>query len=824
MYKQIQSEQGVGKVYYNKGLIYRQILEYDKAEVNYNIALSIFKKNSNLKFLSKTYNNLGLIYFETKKFNKAKDLFLRSLSIKKKEDSSGLHFPYLNLARTYSRLNDKKKAKHYFNLAINNIRNYSHDKKELASIYQSYAIHHGSTGNIRAAEKYFSMALNLFYTAYGKKNITTSKCLLTVSKFYFENNQFKKSLAFVQKSINAVCKIYSDTCSLNTPPISQSADDIQMFKALSFKAKILAADENDLEKLKTCFVSSQKAVKLLQKINLKYQSHQIQQFLLGAEKNIYYTAAHTAAALYKKTANNYYKNFVFKYSELSKSGILSATVRNIELIADAGIKDSILSKEAEYKRKIAWYKRSGKSGSNSKDSISMFYTTYFEQKLENLKQSMQKNIPGLYELKYNESVLNISDYQNKLDDSFAVIEYLLPDKNSKATPNEMIIVVITKGITKHYTVPVDKTFYLQIERLRMFLSENYKDDRNKEFDIYKYAAHYLYSKLIEPYKELLENKSIIVIPDKELAYIPFETLLTERVNDLVPDYRKLPYLIKKTPISYSFALNILYSKYYSKSAHPNNMLAFAPSFRDIDKRELNKYASDFYNENKSYLKQLPFTSQSVSEIINITGGKQLTEEKATERAMKELAGEFTTLLFSTHTIINQINPLYSGLVFNLNNDADEDGILYTYELNNMRVKADLAILDACDTGNGKYIDGEGIISIARGFKYAGARSIIMSLFNVKDIQSASLMYDFVENINSGELKNISLQQAKIKHIATSDNLEAHPHYWAGFIHIGNVNPVPKTTANKVIYFLLILAVSTAFLIFLMRNKILFQIK
>jgi CHAT domain-containing protein len=158
-----------------------------------------------------------------------------------------------------------------------------------------------------------------------------------------------------------------------------------------------------------------------------------------------------------------------------------------------------------------------------------------------------------------------------------------------------------------------------------------------------------------------------------------------------------------------------------------------------------------------------------------------------------------------HTIINDSLPMFSKLVFSEpdKNSAD-DGFLNTYEIYNMKLNARLAVLSACETGSGKLQKGEGVMSLARGFIYAGCPSIVMTLWQVEDKSGVDIMKNFYSYLSKGKRKDVALQMAKLKHLESADPLMAHPHYWLGYVNIGNPEPL---FISKDLYFIIFLIVA-----------------
>ena len=165
-------------------------------------------------------------------------------------------------------------------------------------------------------------------------------------------------------------------------------------------------------------------------------------------------------------------------------------------------------------------------------------------------------------------------------------------------------------------------------------------------------------------------------------------------------------------------------------------------------------------------------------------------EAATEENVKspDRLSAYRLIHFSTHGYVNEERPRFSGLVLSLPANAastragkqSEDGLLAAYEIFNLKLKADLVVLSACETGLGKEIKGEGLMSLTRAFMYAGAPSVMVSLWNVNDETAADLMIRFYRHLQSGKTKSEALRQAQLETIR--DN--GFPFFWAPFVLIG----------------------------------------
>jgi len=93
------------------------------------------------------------------------------------------------------------------------------------------------------------------------------------------------------------------------------------------------------------------------------------------------------------------------------------------------------------------------------------------------------------------------------------------------------------------------------------------------------------------------------------------------------------------------------------------------------------------------------------------------------------------------------------------------------------------------------------MSMARGFIYAGCPSIVMTLWQVEDKSGVKIMEDFYNYLSKGKRKDVALRMAKLNHLENSDPLTAHPHFWLGYVNIGNPQPL---FASKDVYFIVVL--------------------
>ena len=294
-------------------------------------------------------------------------------------------------------------------------------------------------------------------------------------------------------------------------------------------------------------------------------------------------------------------------------------------------------------------------------------------------------------------------------------------------------------------------------------------DRHPEFaDL----SRELYKALIEPVVQHLRGvSSICIIPDAFLWNVPFQALMRDTSHYLVEDYA----------LSYATSLSVLREMTKESGGvetRERNLIAFGNPVIGKDERP---------NEE---LCPLPEAETEVRTIGKKYGpaAKVLIGREASEKSFQALAPTYTVIHLATHGVLDNRQPLYSHLLLTKSNDdADNDGRLEAREIMNMDLRADLAVLSACETANGRIREGEGVVGMSWAFFVAGTRSIVVSQWKVNSASTSQLMMGFYQALESpktlSKLKKAeALQTAGLKLL--KDPQYRHPFYWAGFVLIG----------------------------------------
>ncbi|MEE9911019.1 MAG: CHAT domain-containing protein [Deltaproteobacteria bacterium] len=255
----------------------------------------------------------------------------------------------------------------------------------------------------------------------------------------------------------------------------------------------------------------------------------------------------------------------------------------------------------------------------------------------------------------------------------------------------------------------------------------------------------LYQRLFKPLEGALRDRSIIIVAHGVLHYIPFialhdgKTYLIDRYKiRLMPSASAMKYLQER------------------KNDKRGGILVFGNP--DLGDR---RYDLDFAQKE----------AVEVSKIL--PHSKILVRREATETAVHRYGSDYNYLHFATHGQFRPENPLQSALL--LSPDAGGNGLLTVDKLYSMQLGANLVTLSACETGLGKVAGGDDLVGLTRGFLYAGASSIVASLWKVDDLATSYLMIRFYRGMQKTD-KLDALRKAQME----TRRKYPHPYYWASF--------------------------------------------
>ncbi len=291
------------------------------------------------------------------------------------------------------------------------------------------------------------------------------------------------------------------------------------------------------------------------------------------------------------------------------------------------------------------------------------------------------------------------------------------------------------------------------------------------------------------------TKELIIVPDADLNYLPFEVIPIDGTTGA-----RTKQLIDHVSLRYALSASLLADTLRQPTDEEPTVLAFAPDYGDGDGTSGYFRSANVLLDSaqRSSAAPLLHNKREVNSIRSLVSATTYTGGDADEQRIKDLLGSGGVLHFAMHAYSSP-DPMRSGLVIRAEEDASDgtrsagdepemgDGVLHAFELLTHPVRSPLVVLSACESGHGTYESGEGVRSLARSFMLAGARNTVSSLWKVDDLATKEIMVKFYEHLAEGMGKADALAEAKRWYRRTYPN--EPPSKWAAFVLIGDNEPV-----------------------------------
>jgi CHAT domain-containing protein/cytochrome c-type biogenesis protein CcmH/NrfG len=362
---------------------------------------------------------------------------------------------------------------------------------------------------------------------------------------------------------------------------------------------------------------------------------------------------------------------------------------------------------------------------------------------------------------FNDSTkpLDLQQIREAMPASVQIIQYrLLEDR--------IVIWLISKENFRSFSSPLDSGEMKKKVEEYIDLIRKPDDESRPRLDE---MAREFYRLLIDPVREHLDpDREICIIPNKELFYIPFSSLLSPQGK----------YFIEEFVLLYSPGANVFLRSTLnalSKETNTNEWILSVgnPSFDHDDFPKLDDLR-DAEDEARAITKNYPGGS------LLLRGGD------ATKKAFLTAYKDYDIIHFAGHYIVEPDSPLRSKLVMSKGSDVTADGVLTNLDLLGEKLpKTRLVVLSACQTGVEDYYGGEGLVGLSRTFLAIGTPLVIGSAWKVDSAATNPLMQSFHKHRKeSGQSSVKALRAAQLDMLHDNRSNYSSPYYWAAFSAFG----------------------------------------
>jgi CHAT domain-containing protein len=720
-----ESPEAVANVYNNIGLVYSDF-DLDESLRYYEHAIEIYKQiyPTNHPSFAVAYSNLGQIYRKQHVYNLSLVNYEYALAIWD-ERYTGAHpnkaFVYSSIAQVFQ------------------------DKKEYAS-----------------ALEYANKALVIYQQAYGEKHPNTSACYTLIGGIYSDQHDYNNALQALQQSLISNSSSFSDTDYKSNPEIKDCFDGELLLSTLTHKGIVLSKRESEktlrVKDLTLALSTYQSCDTLLDKLR-HTRTGKNDKLALGINSyQVYDKSIELCLILSENTfRKDYYLKLVYYFIERSKASVLQESIAESKAKTFAGIPNTEIEQEDAYKTTITNLEQKLAKGISDATLMKNIATQLFEVKreYESFIHSLEINYPAYFNLKYEVQPIQIDALQALLKPTDCIVEYFISEQT-----NIIQIFRITKKSYHVFSIPIDLNYEKYIAGMRNAI-------KFKNKSLFVKTSKTLYNQLIPKLPESCTH--LIVIPDGKMGAIPFEALLKSIPKNDTVGYDQMDFLINKFAISYMYAGSL-----YANSRQENSMesiLLFAPvNFSTV-----------------SDLVSLPGTLievDSLSKLFKKTAKQTVYTYKSASRNVfdNDSISRYSIIHLATHGFVDEDEPELSCIY--TYGTSEENDRVYSGDMYNIHLDANLVTLSACQTGLGKIAKGEGLIGLSRALFYAGANNINVSLWKVSDQSTQLYMNYFYGNYLKELHKNFAeaSRDAKLKLLHSYEF--NNPYYWSAFILIG----------------------------------------
>ncbi len=768
---QILNLTGLGDVYSNESN-YAKALEY------YNRAKEIADSVKDISSLIKIDQGIGALYFNI-------NLPVDALEILKNLDSETLskEFPFESI-KLYSKIgtvltsvDSLVEAEKYFQKGIDL-------SLQFGDIYSSISLRIELANNYIMQEKY-DLASRLLSEVNPDLNTYELTQLIGLKELYWGkiySAQNKKELS-IQKFENAF-------------QLSGNVHDFNNQIEAAYLLGMYFEENNDVTNAEKWYMS---AIKLIENISSPLSPYQEIQIAHFAGLNSVYNSL---AELYLSQSRS---EEAFMIIDKSRSRNTKYNLNRLKLL-------SLLKDENEYNSlvDIEWMISSGLYDEVTTDSLNSVHAE--------LKDELTSRSKGLKELLNKKETSTLTDFQKNLNKNDYILSVYVSD-------NSITLFNLGSKSLKYERLPVSRDSLLTMINL---ISPIYRSNiQNEEIyvneDLFSFnaqAAYNLYVTIFENFLASIPKESNLIISfPVELIKLPIEMLVTDWNEGESPYYYDdKKFLLDDFRISYTPSASIFNIQTNETETNQNrNLLIGDPSISNAEFSLSVRSGLTDLNSSRSrniLLYPLEYSKDEIQGIDEIIANNMvLTSQQATESNFKEFAASSHVIHISSHSLLLKDQPL---IIFSQQNDNENDGFLELGEIVQLNLSSNLVVLSSCRSGLGKIDASEGILGMQKAFFDAGAKSIVVSLWDVNDKYTSYFMKDFYKHLAEGISKSEALRAAKLDFIK---NYSANPYYWSAFVLSGNSTTLKleQTSSNIMMYFLMFL-VLVAGVYYLFTNR------
>lgn len=785
------------------GKIYDEIGEKQKALDSLSKALSLCQSINKRQGEAAILTSLGKIYLDLGQEEKTLDSLEQALLIFREiKDHQGEAYTLVGLGRTQDNMDLPRKALENYLKALPIFQDIKDRRGEAYTINNIGKVYFDLGEKQKTLENYLK-ALAIFQEI--KDRPGEALTLSNIGAIYRQLGEKQKALDYVTQALRL------------SRAISDRSGEAQTLRGL-------AIIEYEQGKLSEARANSEAAIAIIESLRTKITDQDLRSSYFATVQGYYKFHIELLMSLHKQRPTGGHDGEALQVSERARARVLLETLAEANANIRQGVDPALVERERSLQKRLdttAKNQQTLLSNPHTKERANAIakeieaLTTELQQVETQIRQTSPR-----YAALTQPQPLTLKEIQTQvLDADTLLLEYSLGVERS-------YVWAVTQDSITSYELPkhdeieaaASRVYYRLTARNRRSEGETEEQwsARIARLDGELSAATAALSwMLLTPVATQLGNKRLVIVADGMLQYIPFAVLPDPNVT--VGSAAAQPLVVEHEIASLPSAstLSVIRREVAGRKPAPKTVVALAdPVFMKNDERvkkgslartddnakeasaragaesvkelELVEAAEETGVSNEGlYVPRLPGSRKEAEEIVAMVPASErrlaLDFEASREVATSPELSQYRYVHFSTHGFLNSVHPKLSGIVFSLVDERGEaqDGFLRAHEVFNLKLPAEVVVLSACQTGIGREVRGEGLVSLTRGFMYAGAPRVVVSLWSVSELGTVELMVRFYrEMLKGGKRPAAALRAAQVS--LMKENRWQSPFYWAAF--------------------------------------------
>ncbi|MEG4247806.1 CHAT domain-containing protein [Microcoleus sp. Pol10D4] len=774
LYRELGDRGGEARTLSNIGGVYAALGEQQKALEYLSQSLPLSRAVGDRQREAFTLNIIGIVYGDLGENQKALEYYNQALSLRRAEGNRGSEAANLtNIGTVYLNLGENQKALEYYNQSLP-LRRAANDRRGEALTLLGIGSIYSKLGEKQKGLEYYNQSLSLS-RAVGNRN-GEATTLDYIGVVYSELGENQKALEYFSQSL----------------PMSRAVGDrIQEALTLSNIASAKRAQGNLTEAL----TNIEASLKIIESLRTKVASPELRTSYFATVQDYYQFYIGLLMELHKTQPKSGYDTKAFEASERSRARSLLELLQEANADIRQGVSPELLQKErslqqqldALEKRRIEVLNRPNHTPAQQAELEKQRQTLLAQY--QDIQTQIRTTSPRYAALTQPQPLTLAQIQQQILDDQTILLQYSLGKERS-------YLWAVTKNSITAYELPKAADIETIARKFRDAVTAPSSRDSPDQIAQANDAISQI---ILQPVAAQLGQKRLLIVGDGLLNSLPFAALSLPGKSG---ENGNLPLIVDHEIVILPSAstLGVLRQNYNDRQP-PNRSLAILadPVFSANDERVKNSSSattqqavesanpglSRSRGDKTGQFDRLNFTRQESQIIQALFPANSRTEsldfEASRATATSPNLSQYKIIHFATHGFANSAHPELSGIVMSLVDEKGNplNGFLRLTDIFNLKLAADLVVLSACQTGMGQNIQGEGLVGLTRGFMYAGAQRVVVSLWTVDDEGTATLMSSFYQGmLQKGLTPAAALRAAQLEML--KQEKWKFPYYWAAF--------------------------------------------